>query len=313
MQRDVERARRRSSIRMNLNLNTSRNHSPSASRNMTSSPHSLAATAAMNAGIHNEETRRPSSGSMQRDVERARRRSSIRMNLNLNDPTVPAPGEMQRSPSSRSRGPSYTHSPPHRERAPSLGELHQALESEQEGQVNRLLSMIRQQQTQIDTLQANQPHASSSAVDDSTPTSERSMSLPRGQPIASPIPSSQPRSRSPFNISRQSSFADRSRGPSHTGSPSLRPFPGQPGTHDVHDMLPGPATGRDESAFYQAETQNLTRENQMLKLRIRELERQLSEMNPTNQVTHSPVIHSSLSPVATRGSTEQSSEVQQSS
>jgi hypothetical protein len=28
---------------------------------------------------------------------------------------------------------------------------------------------------------------------------------------------------------------------------------------------------RDESAFYQAETQNLTRENQMLKLRIREL------------------------------------------
>jgi hypothetical protein len=195
---------------------------------------------------------------------------------------------------------------------------------------NRLLSMIRQQQTQIDTLQANQPHASSSAVDDSTPTSERSMSLPRGQPIASPIPSSQPRSRSPFNISRQSSFADRSRGPSHTGSPSLRPFPGQPGTHDVHDMLPGPATGRDESAFYQAETQNLTRENQMLKLRIRELgeylpsiihrvftnalpERQLSEMNPTNQVTHSPVIHSSLSPVATRGSTEQSSETQQSS
>jgi hypothetical protein len=28
---------------------------------------------------------------------------------------------------------------------------------------------------------------------------------------------------------------------------------------------------RDESAFYQAETQSLTRENQMLKLRIREL------------------------------------------
>jgi hypothetical protein len=36
-------------------------------------------------------------------------------------------------------------------------------------------------------------------------------------------------------------------------------------------MLPSPATSRDESAFYQAETQNLTRENQMLKLRIREL------------------------------------------
>jgi hypothetical protein len=43
------------------------------------------------------------------------------------------------------------------------------------------------------------------------------------------------------------------------------------GVHDYNDMLPGSATGRDESAFYQAETQNLTRENQMLKMRIREL------------------------------------------
>ena len=43
------------------------------------------------------------------------------------------------------------------------------------------------------------------------------------------------------------------------------------GVHGYDDMLPGSATGRDESAFYQAETQNLTRENQMLKQRIREL------------------------------------------
>jgi hypothetical protein len=102
---------------------------------MATSPHSLAATAAMNAGIQNEDQRRTSSGSMRRDVERARRRSSIRMNLNLNDPSVPAPGEMQRSPSARSRGP-FPHSP-HHERAPSLGELHQELEYEQEGQVVR--------------------------------------------------------------------------------------------------------------------------------------------------------------------------------
>lgn len=138
--------------------------------------------------------------------------------------------------------------------------------------------MIRQQQAQIDTLTAGQQHPSNSAVDDSTPTSERSMSLSRSQSQAAHLPTStipplpsaaQPRSRSPFNISRQSSFADRSRGGSHTGSPALRPFPGAP--HDAHEMLPGPATGRDESAFYQAETQNLTRENQMLKLRIREL------------------------------------------
>ena len=140
--------------------------------------------------------------------------------------------------------------------------------------------MIRQQQAQIDTLTTGQHPPSNSAVDDSTPTSERSMSLSRSQSQAahaptsaiSPLPSAaQPRSRSPFNnISRQSSFADRSRTGSHAGSPALRPFPNAP--HDAHDMLPSPAaTGRDESAFYQAETQNLTRENQMLKLRIREL------------------------------------------
>lgn len=142
--------------------------------------------------------------------------------------------------------------------------------------------MIRQQQDQITTLQTNQPHTSS-AVDDSTPTSERSLSIPPPQPqphaLVSPLPSAAaPRSRSPFgfgSISRQSSFADRSRQGSHAGSPALRPVSSQAsGTpHEMHDMLPSAAaaTGRDESAFYQAETQNLTRENQMLKLRIREL------------------------------------------
>ena len=91
---------------------------------------------------------------------------------------------------------------------------------------------------------------------------------------------------------------------------------GTGGVHNYDDMLPGSATGRDESAFYQAETQNLTRENQMLKLRIRELgeytalkvwvlegrvyadmsitERQLSGMNPTSPVTQAPAVHSGL-------------------
>lgn len=78
-------------------------------------------------------------------------------------------------------------------------------------------------------------------------------------------------------------------------------------------MLPGAI--RDESAFYQAETQNLTRENQLLKQRIRELgestvsvrgshvypltklaERQIADMNPTSQITHSPSISSGLAP-----------------
>lgn len=141
--------------------------------------------------------------------------------------------------------------------------------------------MIRQQQTQIIALQTNQP-PSSAIIDDGTPTSERSLSLPHSSlPNVSHPPASaaQPRSRSPLgpntygNLSRHSSIADRSRGSSHTGSPALRPVSRGVGPHESSEWLPGSAsaTSRDESTFYQAETQMLTRENQMLKLRIREL------------------------------------------
>lgn len=221
----------------------------------------------MNAGIHSQDARRPSSGSggnMRREVERARRRSSVRLHLSLNDPALPAPGEMHQRPPSRSSAP-WPHSP-HHERAPSLGELHQELEYEQEGQVNRLLTMIRQQQ---DQMTATATATTATTIDDGTPTSERSISIPPPHPHPA-----QP-AVSPFalaSISRQSSFADRSRNASHAASPAMRPLSAQAGgPHDHHDMLPAPATSRDESAFYQAETQNLTRENQMLKLRIREL------------------------------------------
>jgi hypothetical protein len=145
---------------------------------------------------------------------------------------------------------------------------------------NRLLTMIRQQQAQIVSLQSNQPPASA-IVDEGTPTSERSLSLPQSQPNASQVPTgaAPPRSRSPLGpstyggLSRHSSIADRSRGSSHTGSPALRPLSRGVGPHESSEWLPGSAHGatRDEGVFYQAETQTLTRENQMLKLRIREL------------------------------------------
>ena len=142
--------------------------------------------------------------------------------------------------------------------------------------------MIRRQQAEIIALQASTQPVS--AVDDSTPTSERSLSLPQSsQPTIPQTPASatHPRSRSPLgpsygNLSRHSSVADRSRGSSHTGSPALRPMSrGLSGSlpYEGGEWLPGSATAtsRDESTFYQAETQMLTRENQMLKLRIREL------------------------------------------
>jgi len=51
---------------------------------------------------------------------------------------------------------------------------------------------------------------------------------------------------------------------------------------EAHDWTLG---GRDESAFYQAETQTMARENHMLRQRIRELERQVNQMHE-NAASH---------------------------
>lgn len=119
------------------------------------------------------------------------------------------------------------------------------------------------------------PSTSTTTVDDSTPTSERSFSFPNVPPTISASVAN-PRTRSPaprssFDLSRQSSR--RSRTPSRTGSPALRPLSAGLQAHGDEWLLSGGGSqgNRDESAFYQAETQTLTRENQMLRMRIREL------------------------------------------
>ncbi|KAI9684339.1 MAG: hypothetical protein M1829_002148 [Trizodia sp. TS-e1964] len=162
----------------------------------------------------------------------------------------------------------------HHHRAPSLGELHQELEQEQEAQVNRLLHMIRQQHNQLRGLPAADGGLST-AIDDSTPNSETSFTFSSHPPPTAPNPSL----RSPaIGLSRQASRRSRasSRG---TGSPAQRPTSAGYVEISEHGFaLPAP---RDEAAFYQAETQMLTRENQMLKKRIRELERQVTERDST--------------------------------
>jgi hypothetical protein len=65
------------------------------------------------------------------------------MNLQLNDPSLPPPGEMVNentsfrtaSPQSLAGSPIVHSGDPHHNRAPSLGEIHQELEQEQEAQV----------------------------------------------------------------------------------------------------------------------------------------------------------------------------------
>lgn len=152
---------------------------------------------------------------------------------------------------------------------------------------NRLLEMIRQQQVQLQQMQqaANYtPATSTAAVDNSTPTSERSFSFPN-VPASAPISINNPRARSPIprssvELSRQSSRQSRTL--SRTGSPSIRPMSAGLQAHGDDWMLSaGSQSSRDDAAFYQAETLALTRENQMLKLRIRELGRSTARGNCT--------------------------------
>lgn len=230
---------------------------------------SLQAAAAINAGLHR------SPGGASPGLER--RRSSLMNNLTLNDPTVPAPGELQQSNGSNAGSPRMSRrsfalatADPHHQRQPSLGELHQELENEQEAQVNRLLHMIRLQQDQLVAMQRQQNPTVEQSPTSSVPTPPYAVPTPASAAIteqSSPRSSSIPHFNRPHSLSRQSSARLSSRG----NSPGLRPQRTESGSLGplTEDFLLGGT--RDDSAFYQAETQMLTRENQMLKLRIREL------------------------------------------
>lgn len=136
-------------------------HRRSGSPSPRSSTLSLAASASINAGFQNEDSRRSSSSASQRNlppvqVRRSseRQRSNVAMNLSLNDPSLPGPGELHSREQSRPLvGHHYPAVSPHslggspilmahHQRAPSLGELHQELEQEQEAQVVNLYIQI---------------------------------------------------------------------------------------------------------------------------------------------------------------------------
>jgi len=284
-----------------------RGQSPSPSPRSAST--SLQAAAAVNAGLQQEDSRRPSISSASRNRQSShtgRRRSTVLMNLQMNDPNLPPPGEIvsesqahrTASPHSLTGSPITTGGDPHHFRAPSLGEIHQELEQEQEAQVNRLLQMIRAQQQQLQQLQAasGQSQATAPAIDESTPTSERSLSFstPNIPPnvtsaVSTPrSPSTALHPRTSFDIAR-ADLQRRSRTPSRTASPRLRSTSISNEGGDSWSL-----GGRDESAYYQAETQNLVRENQMLRQRIRELERQVNEFHANSSITREPVTASHL-------------------
>ncbi|KAL1305467.1 hypothetical protein AAFC00_002345 [Neodothiora populina] len=285
------------------NINTPPSpHSPSLS--------SLQAAASINAGIRNSPDRN--------SPRFERRRSSLMMNIHLNDPSVPGPGEMVHShiqgmsPSGAyGQGPQLPENPQHH-RAPSLGEIHQQLENEQEAQVNRLLQMIRSQQAQINSLQTANPSSPSDGTSQALLLAQSSSAIDSGSALRTPSigtglntrtqsASTNSSRQRPMSLSRQSSSrlsATGVGGPqSDSQSPMLRPLSM---TYDPQreDWLLGGV--RDESAFYQAETQMLTRENQMLKQRIRDLERQLGDTaaSPSSHSAVTSHLTNAVSPLA---------------
>ena len=133
--------------------------------------------------------------------------------------------------------------------------------------------MIRQQQLELQRLQATNPQHTQgeSAIADrslqTTPlpiASQTSISAAGVQASSYSRSPSLPHPRGSFEVARQE-LHRRSRTPSRGASPRLR---STSISAESGDWVLG---ARDESAFYQAETQMLTRENQMLRHRIRDL------------------------------------------
>ena len=130
--------------------------------------------------------------------------------------------------------------------------------------------MIRSQQAQLQHLQQQHQHAQA-IVDDSGPPSERLTPFPPIPPL--PTTSSRASTQLPSSLSSRRP----SRPSSQASSPNLRPLIDPSSGPEGSDWTAGFGEGtfrrgsRDESAFYQAEAAMLTRENQMLRQRIRDL------------------------------------------
>jgi hypothetical protein len=156
--------------------------------------------------------------------------------------------------------------------------------------------MIRQQQAQLQQLQSQNAAAhgtsdsgtaaatSGTAVaDDPQPTPPRA-----GTPSAAgstsyvlppqPIRALSPGPRIASHHSSPHSLRSRSRRSSRS-SPIYAAAPTTPGgILGAAESLGSSSGARDEAAFYAAETQSIVRENQMLRARIRELERRVHDM-----------------------------------
>ncbi len=138
--------------------------------------------------------------------------------------------------------------------------------------------MIRAQQQQLAQLQAAAgTPGHGQAIEDSTPTSERSLSFSlgggAGAPLAPTPSASTPRSPS-LALHPRASFDSgrRSHTPSQGAAAPAAHLRSASHSHEPQGAWAAHADpARDECAFYQAETNMMLRENQILRQRIREL------------------------------------------
>ncbi|KAF3918653.1 hypothetical protein AA313_de0205124 [Arthrobotrys entomopaga] len=203
------------------------------------------------------------------------------------------PSNMARTPSASS---SVSGSVPTRQHRPvNVAELHQELEREQEAVVNRLLGQItRVAQNVASTHPGSNPDdIAAAAVPLSAspqlpaPISSHHTHPPSVTDMPSSFSPAIGRSRSPASgagghpsygyhhgtsHSRHNSLSTRSRTSSRTSSPLLLPVGMESSVWPATANDPFLMGGRDEVAFYKAETDMLLRENEMLKRRIKELE-----------------------------------------
>ncbi|KAK6336748.1 hypothetical protein TWF718_009539 [Orbilia javanica] len=192
---------------------------------------------------------------------------------------------------------------PTRHRPANVAELHQELEREQEGVVNRLLGQItRVAQNVAATHPGTNPDDIAAAAVPLSASPQLAAPIHSGPPghhhhppSVTDMPSSfSPaigRSRSPApsghhgygagyhhntSHSRHNSLSTRSRTSSRNSSPLLLPVGMESSVWPATANDPFLMGGRDEVAFYKAETDMLLRENEMLKRRIKELEEKAS-------------------------------------
>ncbi|KAK5202333.1 hypothetical protein LTR41_011922, partial [Exophiala xenobiotica] len=166
---------------------------------------------------------------------------------------------------------------PDHQRSLSLIEIHEELEQEQEAQVNRMVRMIRSQQLHLDQIRMqynsgsgqNSQRTCPTAVPDDLPETE-ACDIPQSNVIPSQLGSS------PSKPSRRTSAYDTCANDS-APSPLL--------SHRNSRLKRGAThwSSRsidDEIAFYEAEAVWLARENQMLRMRVRNLEKRIADMEP---------------------------------